>query len=286
MDYLPDQKYQIDNSTFLNYNKYGNGNVAVVFLAGFGQATYSWDKIKEKLDFDLTLHTLYFIDLLGFGFSSKQNNKIYSIKNQSKIILEAFHFLKINDITLLGHSYGGLVSLSLINIAYNTNSKIKFKSLILFDTPAYLGSEPSFIKILRNPIFNFLGTIFYSPKITTYQTIKNTFFNYDFGCKNFYELYYFFYNLSGYYKAMVMVANQTTEEDIIELSKFYSKIKLPTLLIWGENDKMIPLIYGNRLKQDIKNSVLKIIEKCGHIPLQEKPDESASIINEFIKTLP
>ncbi len=285
MDYKPQLKFQFDNSTFLNYNKSGNGKVAVVFLAGFGQATYSWDSIKEKLDFDLNVYTLYFIDLLGFGFSSNHKDKVYSIKNQSKVILAAFNYFKFNEIILIGHSYGGLVSLSVINLANETKAKIEFKSLILFDTPAYLGSEPSFVKVLRNPVLNFLGTLFYSPRITTLQTIKNTFFNYELGCKSYYDLYYFFYKLNGYYKAMVMVANQTTEVDVIQLSKSYSKIETPTLLIWGENDKMIPLSYGNRLKHDIKNAIIKTIDKCGHIPLQEKPDESALIINEFIKTI-
>jgi pimeloyl-ACP methyl ester carboxylesterase len=61
-----------------------------------------------------------------------------------------------------------------------------------------------------------------------------------------------------------------------------SKINVPTLLMWGENDRMIPLSYSKEYTE-IPNSELLIIDNCGHTPFVEKPLEFNKIVLKFLK---
>ena len=60
-------------------------------------------------------------------------------------------------------------------------------------------------------------------------------------------------------------------------------IKNQTLIIWGENDEWIPLESGYQFKNDLSNSELVILPECGHIPQEEKPEQTAKIIINFIE---
>ncbi|MBX2985722.1 MAG: hypothetical protein KF882_07125 [Bacteroidia bacterium] len=52
-------------------------------------------------------------------------------------------------------------------------------------------------------------------------------------------------------------------------------------MLWGAEDKLIPLEYGHLLNKQIPNSQLEIIEKCGHVPQEEMPELTKSIMMDF-----
>ncbi len=58
-----------------------------------------------------------------------------------------------------------------------------------------------------------------------------------------------------------------------DLIKWLHRIKVPTMLIWGENDKIFPPAYGEAFREGIVGSELRIIPECGHLPHQEKLEE-------------
>jgi pimeloyl-ACP methyl ester carboxylesterase len=60
-------------------------------------------------------------------------------------------------------------------------------------------------------------------------------------------------------------------------------INQPTLLIWGEFDRVIPMHNGERLFNSILNSRLVILKDCGHIPQEEKPERFVELITEFCR---
>jgi pimeloyl-ACP methyl ester carboxylesterase len=71
-------------------------------------------------------------------------------------------------------------------------------------------------------------------------------------------------------------------EDIDEVSSRYKSIKIPTLLIWGDKDVVVRKTTGYRLHNDLKNSQLKIIKNCGHIPHEEKPKDVLKYLSDFL----
>lgn len=60
------------------------------------------------------------------------------------------------------------------------------------------------------------------------------------------------------------------------------EMKTPTLVIWGANDKFIPVKYAKVVHKEIPNSRLLLIPECGHVPMVEKPNEFVQAVEDFI----
>jgi pimeloyl-ACP methyl ester carboxylesterase len=69
------------------------------------------------------------------------------------------------------------------------------------------------------------------------------------------------------------------------LGEELNQIKQPTLLIWGNNDSITPPFVGREFQRLIPNSELHFIDKCGHAPMMEVPDEFNAILHKFLKKL-
>jgi len=59
-------------------------------------------------------------------------------------------------------------------------------------------------------------------------------------------------------------------------------VRCPTLVLWGEHDRLVPIDVGRRLVREIEGATLEIIRDSGHSPLEERPDEAAGAINGFL----
>ncbi len=60
------------------------------------------------------------------------------------------------------------------------------------------------------------------------------------------------------------------------------RVKSPTLVVWGKQDRLVPLAHGEAYRDAIRGAQLKVIDKCGHAPQLEKPAELAAILGEFV----
>jgi pimeloyl-ACP methyl ester carboxylesterase len=67
------------------------------------------------------------------------------------------------------------------------------------------------------------------------------------------------------------------------LTKRAHRITMPTLLLWGESDGMVPPVYGTAFQQLLPNAELTVIEKCGHLPQVERTEEFLAAVNSFLK---
>ncbi|MGH9761068.1 MAG: alpha/beta fold hydrolase, partial [Blastocatellia bacterium] len=59
-------------------------------------------------------------------------------------------------------------------------------------------------------------------------------------------------------------------------------IKQPTLVVWGRQDMLVPLATGERYRKSIAGSELLVLDKCGHVPMLEKPQEFNSALMKFL----
>jgi len=66
------------------------------------------------------------------------------------------------------------------------------------------------------------------------------------------------------------------------LSKRLHRVAAPTLVIWGEDDALIPVHYAHRYGRLIPHSRVEIIPDCGHVPQVERPDATAALVKEFL----
>ncbi len=72
-------------------------------------------------------------------------------------------------------------------------------------------------------------------------------------------------------------------DDIDALTAQYKTISVPVLIIWGEEDEVVPLSVGKNFKRDIPGSELVILPECGHMPPEEEPGETTRLITAFLK---
>ena len=70
------------------------------------------------------------------------------------------------------------------------------------------------------------------------------------------------------------------------LHKWLHRIELPTQIIWGEHDKILPAGYAPALAEMIAGSKFHIVPQCGHLPQVERPQEFLRLFREFAATLP
>ena len=88
----------------------------------------------------------------------------------------------------------------------------------------------------------------------------------------------------GAKQALLATANNlATVEDSFDLSSRIPTLTLPSLVIWGEEDKIVPLNNGYKLSKDLPNCTLETLSKCGHAPQEECPSRTAEIIGDFLE---
>ncbi|HEY1504774.1 MAG TPA: alpha/beta hydrolase [Stellaceae bacterium] len=66
-----------------------------------------------------------------------------------------------------------------------------------------------------------------------------------------------------------------------QLQRWLSRIRVPTHVIWGENDRILPPVYGETWAKAIAGARLTVVPRCGHLPIQEQPDIFAASVAEF-----
>ncbi|MBI4837265.1 MAG: alpha/beta hydrolase [Candidatus Portnoybacteria bacterium] len=168
---------------------------------------------------------------------------------------------------LFGHSFGGRIA---IKIAARQPKELA--GLILCDA-AGVTPRPK-IKIA---LFNFLtktgNAIFSLPLLNFLRPLVR-------------KLVYWWSGDRDYYYLRGDVMRKTfrivIEED---LNQILPKINTPTLIIWGEKDKMTPLSDAHTLNEGIGGSLLEVLRGVGHNPHREVPEQLAAIIDKFIKEL-
>jgi pimeloyl-ACP methyl ester carboxylesterase len=85
-------------------------------------------------------------------------------------------------------------------------------------------------------------------------------------------------------KNLSMYARLTWERpDNPKFPRLLRYVTVPTSIIWGKEDAVLPVEHGYFLKENIANSQLHILSACGHVPHVEKTEECLDIINEFLK---
>lgn len=163
-------------------------------------------------------------------------------------------------ITLLGHSNGGKMAL-----AYTLKHPDKIDKLILIDSAGIYHKE---LKLrVKRAIFKFLANI--GKKVTESEKLRS--------------LLYKLAREKDYRQAPLNMRKTMANLISVDLTNELEQIKTPTLIIWGEKDKLTPLKDAYLMKQKIKKSELHIIESAGHSPIYSHTEKVAKLIVRFLK---
>ncbi len=251
----------------------------LLLLHGFGASSYSWRYIIDKFSVN---YRVIAIDLKGFGLSGKPTDEKYSPSDQSQIIINFIKDLGLKDVILVGHSFGGAVAL----FSYLEMQKSNYTpvvKMILIDSASYKQEFPYFIQILRTPLLNRLTLFVLPDKVNANMLLKKAFYDDSKITKEMINIYASYLGLAGAYHALIKTSELILPKNIDDIVYQYKQINIPTLVIWGDKDEIVPLEVGQRLSRDISTANLHIIKDCGHVPQEECPVETIRLFEGFLE---
>jgi abhydrolase domain-containing protein 6 len=264
---------QIDIEKFsIKYAESSNSNKnPIVFVHGFGGDKDNWTRMIPYLK---DQYRAISPDLPGFGDTNRLPSENYSITEQVKRLKQFTEKLGIKKFHIAGNSMGGsisayyasqypdeVLSLTLINSA-GVTSPIKSELAVELER----GYNPLLVKDVDD--YDRLINFIFVKKPYIPGSIKKYFAEKAVQNKSFNEKIF---------------SDIRSEKNPVEAS--LSKIKSPTLILWGDTDRVIHVSSTEVFQKNIKNSKVIILKDCGHSPQIERPQEVASHILQFISSV-
>lgn len=257
---------------------YGSGD-PILFLHGLGGSTYSWRYMVTPLSGQ---YKVILIDLKGQGKSPKPHNKHYSILEQGELIYRFIVEHNLKKLTLVGNSYGGAVSL-LLAIRLCAEERNRLAKLILIDSAGYPDHLPAFLKILRTPILGWAAVHLLPAKTQIRIVLRKSYYDKSKITKEQIAAYARPLASRGGRYALLQIGKQAIPKDIDDYIARYPTISVPTLILWGEDDRVLPRLIGERLDEAIPNTRLQYIKYAGHVPQEEEPEATVCFIKAFLQ---
>ncbi|REJ75397.1 MAG: alpha/beta hydrolase [Acidobacteria bacterium] len=262
----------------VHYQEFGDkSDPTLVLIHGFTASTYVWKTVAPALAAQ-GFHVIA-PDLPGFGYSEKPAWYDYSIGSQSRVIQRLMNRLGVGKATLVGSSYGGAVSMW-----FALDNPERVTKLVLVD--AVCNNDPKNHPVLRLAEVPGIGEVI-TPflvdskmflKFRMQQTIDKT--NHDLITADRIESVQRPIRAADGHRSVLLTSRNWDADRLVADAEL---IEPPTLLVWGENDKVIPIENGEFLYDRILNSRFVVLRDCGHIPMEEKPEIFVKLVTEFMR---
>jgi len=232
----------------VNYIDYGKGKDTVVLLHGWGQNIQMMQPIGDNLS---KSNRVIIIDLPGFGLSEEPKN-IWSLYDYVECVHELLNSLDIKNPILMGHSFGGKISLLYA-------SKYSVKKLVAFGSPY----KKEIKKLsLKTKILKFLKRV---PVINKLEKLAKKYIG-----------------STDYKQASEMMRKILVDHVNLDITEEVKKIKCPTLLIWGTKDEDASINNAYELEQLISDAGVVEYDGCTHYAYLERLDRTISVLNSFL----
>ena len=266
----PDGRFVNLQGRTVHYVQQGSGP-PVILVHGFGGSTFTWRRLIPLLG---QHYTVYALDLPGFGLSDKSKEISYDYVSQGEVILDFMDALNVPDACLVGHSMGGVVAAHAAVLQPG-----RFSGLGILAGAFYSGGRPRFMKHLYFPLGRLLARLFYTrtaQKKMLGITYHNTSVLTD-------EVVAAYRVPAKTPNAFDSFAAMITGDDLDVPAGFARRITVPTLIVWGKNDKAVLPQNGRQLQSDITGAQLVYLEQCGHMIQEERPEELADLLLDFCR---
>ncbi len=244
----------------IKYYDVGSGP-PLLLVHGIGGDADEWAFCFEPLR---QSYRVIALDLLGFGRSDKPLID-YTIAGFVEVVEGFLRALKIERAVVLGESLGGWIA-----SAFALKFPERVEKLILVDAAGVWGDIaglPIDVRVsTRAHLREVFHLLFYDKRLATDLLIDLA-----------YQLH--LERGDGHTIDSVLRNQQGGRE---RLDDAIGQLSVPTLIVWGEQDEMMPLSVGRNLHRLIPGSKLEVIPQCGHLPALEKPGEFAGRVLEFL----
>jgi len=275
-------KYQKSNSAFIDidgmpvhYIVEGklDDSLPIVFIHGTSASLHTWDTLSSLLKANKKIIRF---DLPAFGLTGPNRLNQYNFNFYNQFIDELLLKLNVSKCIVAGNSLGGSIAWN-----YAIASPDKVKKIILLDASGYpkkdekgsLGFKLAAIPVLNQALKHI------SPISLIRKSLEDAFYNKSLVTEQMVEQYHDMLLREGNRGAVLELFQHPMKPDATKIKT----ITQPTLIIWGMEDQLISYKNAALFKQDILDSRVLVLDKVGHIPMEEAPNQVATAIIEFIK---
>ena len=245
----------------------------LVLLHGFGASTYSFDEVLAPL---ARKFSVVAIDLNGFGYTERPRDpESYTLPGQARLVLGVLDALKLDRVTLAGHSYGGALALFLAS-----RHPERVDRLLLIDNamPAYAWEN-------RNGIFRWRWLAALVTRTTGLgdrrirSGLLESYFDDSKVTPALFDAYASRLRIEGAIDAYRGLLGPT---DVPRADVDLATISQPTLAVWGAEDELIPAAAARERVGALPHGRFVEIPRCGHTPMEDCPEAFLQAVEPFL----
>jgi pimeloyl-ACP methyl ester carboxylesterase len=235
-----------------NYQIFGDTGEVLLILPGWKRSINEWIEVAKSFS---SRYKVVLLDLPGFDGATAMPKETFGVFEYVDFVKKFLAKLKIDKCTVLGHSFGGRIGIVLAAEGNNVNKLILVDSSGIERKSLYV-KIMHVLKIISLPFLVILPT-FIRNKIRDLVGSQD-------------------YKTAGQMrKILIKITNQNLES-------FLPIIKVPTFIIWGDKDKVLPVSQAKVFKEGIKNSKVRIAWGAKHDPHLQKTEQFMTILKEIL----
>ena len=259
----------------LHYQEAGDASAPpMILIHGFAASNLVWSKVF--LEFAAAGYRVIAPDLPGYGYSAKPRHLDYTIAGQAEMVVNFLRQLEIERAIFLGSSYGGAIAATialdhpelvekLIMVgAVNNNRPTRYLLMRLFGSPIIgdilsplLVGSRRLLRLRMKRVYDRHSWVLDERRVDARHLPLST---------------------RGAHRAIIRTVRRWDAERV---SREAHLLTQPTLLLWGDTDREVPLADGERLHESIPGSRLIVFRECGHLPHEEYPETFVELVSEY-----
>ena len=252
----------------------------LLMIHGFMSHRGVWQQTVEVLKDSYCCVTL---DLLGFGESDKPEDGDYSLEAQGQRILHLADVLGFEEFSLVGHSMGGQIALSIAALlASERVTKLVSVAGIVSGTLTPVVEGIAYPQVALGAAFPGVYTLW--RYLARYPWCANAMFRAWFHRMDAVPFERWEVDRVMAFQPGVHVSAYEAAQSIhhLNLTAHLPKITAPTLAIFGRQDNVVPISDGFLIKQHVLSSQLVLIDECGHYPMYEQAQQYLDALCAFL----
>lgn len=278
---LPESKFETVAGVKVHFVDTGPRDApAVILVHGFASSLHTWESWRNGLD---DAYRVIAVDLPGHGLSRVPENETISTAYYVETVDALADELDLDSFTIAGSSMGGGVAWN-----YALDHPDRTDGLILVDAAGWdrsgddESSSPVIFKLLRYPAARALMKDLDLSTLVE-DGLKKSFVDQRFVTEEMIDRYSALSRGPGHRGALLQLSASGPDQRKAS-REILSRLRVPTLILWGEQDNLIPVSHASRFEDAIPSAVAIVYENTGHIPQEEQASKSVEDVRAFLDT--
>jgi pimeloyl-ACP methyl ester carboxylesterase len=252
----PDATYTQIDDTRVRYVDTGGDGAPVVLIHGFAASLGTWSGVIPHLEPN---HRVIALDLKGFGWTDRPEGD-YDPDTQAQLVFGLLDELGVDQTAVVAHSWGSSVALAMAHLQPE-----RVERIALYDAWVYEEQLPVFFHWSRlEGLGEVLFALFYKERPA--DKLEGAFYDSSVVPQSLVDEVEEALDRPG---AVAAALAAVRGQDYSEIQKRYPSVTQPTLLLWGREDGVTTLDFGERLYTELPNAELVVYPQCGHFPMIE-----------------